>query len=92
MSGAAEVRPKIFIHGDCGLFESFEQLLLDLFLLAVAADEVADELAGGGIGTALHTGFDIAAEGFGERDVHAGLRHDSSMADNGSLCQLKRLR
>lgn len=46
MRGAAHVRPEILAHGDCGFFESFEKLLLDLFLLAVAADEVADELAG----------------------------------------------
>lgn len=92
MRDTAHVRPEVFVHGDCGLFEGFEQFLLDLFLLAVAADEVAEELAGSTVGAALDAGFDVGAEGFGERDVHAGLRHGIRMADIGSFCQRTRNR
>ena len=87
MSSPAQVWPEVLIHGDGRLFEGFKELLLNLLLLAVAADEVADELAGRRVGAAFDAGLDVAAEGFGERDVHAGLRHGCRMADNGILCQ-----
>ena len=57
MGDAAHVIPEIFAEGNGRRLQAFQRLLLDLFLLTVAADEVADEFAGGGIGTALDAGF-----------------------------------
>src|SRR5579875_393865 len=65
MRGTAKLVPEILAYRNGGRLQTFEQLLLDLFLLAVAADEVADELAGCGVGAALDAGFDVSAEGLG---------------------------
>jgi hypothetical protein len=76
-------RPRSPCRQERRRLQTFEQFLFDFFLLAVAADEVADEFARGRIGAAL----DAGAEGFGERDVHAGLRHGIRFTDSDILCQ-----
>jgi hypothetical protein len=87
MDGAGRRRlgRKFLSIGIARSFRASSSFLFDLFLLAVAADEVADELARDGVGAAFDAGLNVLAEGFGQRDVHAGLRHETRMADIGSL-------
>ena len=63
--GAAKLGPEVLADRNGGRLQAFEQLLLNLFVLAVAADKVADKFAGGRVVAALDAGFDVAAEGFG---------------------------